>query len=576
MSASSDTPQLAASARDWAALARDIGRWGRELGFQRDRHRRRRSRGRGSALAELAGCGSSWRNGLYGAPRHGPRPRPAELVPGTVRVISARMNYWPGGARRADDVLADPHKAYVARYALGRDYHKVMRTRLQQLADADRAPRSGDVRTIACSPTAHRCSRWRSPRKRGPRLARQAHAAAHARDRLVLLSRRDLHRPAAAGDAHRRTTIAAPAPAASMRVPTGAIVAPYELDARRCISYLTIELAGSIPEALRPLIGNRVYGCDDCQLACPWNRFAQAASEAGFRRGAPRPRRRAIWSRCSRGRSASSTSGCAGSAIRRIGYERWLRNLAVGLGNAPRDPRSSRRCARAPRTRRRSCASTSRGRFAARKRRATSPTRRPQRQRMSWFIETIGSITASTSTSTIAPIATISAGWISAATHARRRSARARARRQRARASAPAPALLAVGDQMDQHRRKHLLLLERARQRDAFAHERRAPRCAARASGSIRTTSRGGIERTQQRRAAADEDRERARETRGVEAAQRAARRREPQQRTRASARETLAPRSASANATTADGERAEPQPAGRAKEARWSRSAPA
>ncbi len=119
--------------------------------------------------------------------------------------------------------------------------------------------------------------------------------------------------------------------------PTGAIVAPYELDARRCISYLTIELAGSIPEALRPLIGNRVYGCDDCQLACPWNRFARARGRARLRRP-PRPRRRRPGRAVRLDAKASSTPRMRGSAIRRIGFERWSRNLAVGLGNAPRDP----------------------------------------------------------------------------------------------------------------------------------------------------------------------------------------------------------------------------------------------
>ena len=129
--------------------------------------------------------------------------------------------------------------------------------------------------------------------------------------------------------------------------PTGAIVAPYELDARRCISYLTIELAGSIPEALRPLIGNRIYGCDDCQLACPWNRFAQIAAEPGLRRP-PRPRRRGPGGAVRLDRAAEFDRRMEGSAIRRIGFERWSRNIAVALGNAPpRRRRSSRRCGRA-------------------------------------------------------------------------------------------------------------------------------------------------------------------------------------------------------------------------------------
>ena len=179
-------------------------------------------------------------------------------------------------ARRA----REPRRAFVARYALGRDYHKVLRTKLEALAKRIRAASGGGAARVFTdsAPVLEVALAARV----GHRLARQAHAAADARARLVVLPRRDLHRPAAclSRRPHRRT--AGPARACIDVCPTGAIVAPYELDARRCISYLTIELPGSIPEALRPLIGNRVYGCDDCQLVCPWNRYRAGATEAGF------------------------------------------------------------------------------------------------------------------------------------------------------------------------------------------------------------------------------------------------------------------------------------------------------
>jgi len=266
--------------------------------------------------------------------RHGrKRSRPDELVPGTVRVISARMSYWPSNARDARDALADPTTGYVARYALGRDYHKVMRTRLQRLADAV-AQRIGDFGYrvfVDSAPVLEKA------------LARDAglgwigkHTNLLDRDGSWFLL----------GELYTDLPLPPDAPVTehcgSCRAcldvcPTQAIVAPYELDARRCISYLTIELRGTIPEPLRAAIGNRIFGCDDCQLFCPWNKFARPTPVADFavRHGLDGAGLVELfaWSR------EEWETRTAGSAIRRAGYEGWLRNLAVALGNAPADAR---------------------------------------------------------------------------------------------------------------------------------------------------------------------------------------------------------------------------------------------
>ncbi len=214
--------------------------------------------------------------------RHGrKRSRPAELVPGTLRVISARMNYRAGEARAADEVLREPGTAYVSRYALGRDYHKVMRRALRQLAAAVALGR----RPARLSGVRRQCAGAREGAGAQCRagLDRQAHQPDRPRRRLVVLHRRGITPTCRC----RRTTPArahcGSCEACIPACPTGAIVAPYQLDARRCISYLTIELEGPIPPALRSALGNRIYGCDDCQLVCPWNKFARDASHPDFR-----------------------------------------------------------------------------------------------------------------------------------------------------------------------------------------------------------------------------------------------------------------------------------------------------
>ncbi len=263
--------------------------------------------------------------------RHGTRrTRPDELVPGTLRVLSARMNYWPADAQDAWHTLRDPHLGYVSRYALGRDYHKLMRHSLQALAD-DIVARVG--------PMGHRVFVDSGPVLEKA-LARKAgigwigkHTNLIARDagsyffigEILTTLPLPVDEPASAHCG----TCSACIPAC----PTGAITAPYQLDARRCISYLTIELHGAIPVELRRMIGSRIYGCDDCQLVCPWNKFARAAAHPDFK-----VRHRLDASRLSELFAWTEEEFLArteGSAIRRIGYERWLRNIAVALGNAP-------------------------------------------------------------------------------------------------------------------------------------------------------------------------------------------------------------------------------------------------
>jgi epoxyqueuosine reductase len=266
--------------------------------------------------------------------RHGrKRTRPAELIPGTVSCVSVRMDYWPGASADAQQTLADGTLAYVSRYAVGRDYHKVLRARLQALCERAEG---------LVGPLGHRVFTDSAPVLEKA-LARNAglgwigkHTNLIDRDSgsyfflgEIFL---DLELPIDAPATAHCGTCTACMPAC----PTGAIVGPYRLDARRCISYLTIELEGTIPLEFRRAIGNRIYGCDDCQIACPWNKFAKPTAEKDFavRHGLDHAALTALfaWS------EAEFSEKTAGSAIRRIGYERWLRNIAIALGNAPTTP----------------------------------------------------------------------------------------------------------------------------------------------------------------------------------------------------------------------------------------------
>ncbi|MFC2971836.1 tRNA epoxyqueuosine(34) reductase QueG [Azotobacter bryophylli] len=314
---------------DLANLAQSIKDWGRELGFQQVGIAGVDLQEHEAYLQRWLAAGHQGEMDYMTA--HGSkRSRPAELVPGTLRVISLRMDYLPGDTWMSER-LAEPEKAYVSRYALGRDYHKLIRKRLQHLAE-----RIQEV----IGPFGYRAFVDSAPVLEKA-LAEQAGLGWIGKNTLLLNRKAgswfflgelfvDLPLPVDephAGEHCGRCT------ACLDICPTAAFVGPRQLDARRCISYLTIELKGSIPEELRPLIGNRVFGCDDCQIVCPWNRFARPSAEGDFQ-----PRHgldNATLAELFLWTEEQFLSRTEGSPLRRAGYERWLRNLAVGLGNAP-------------------------------------------------------------------------------------------------------------------------------------------------------------------------------------------------------------------------------------------------
>ena len=314
---------------DFAALKRSIRGWGQELGFQQLGIS-------GVALPEderrlLAWLAAGRHGDMEYMRQHGTRrSRPDELVPGTLRVISARMDYWPAEAKDAKALLQEPGRAYVARYALGRDYHKLLRARLQKLAHRIQA----EIGAFGYRAFTDSAPVLEKALARGAGLGwigKHTNLINKQAGSWFFLGElfTDLPLPLdedASGHCGSCTTC--------MDIcPTQAIVAPYQLDARRCIAYLTIEHKGAIPEEFRKPMGNRVFGCDDCQLFCPWNKFAQATREGDFkpRHGLDGAKLTALfaWS------EEEFLKRTEGSAIRRTGYEGWLRNIAVGLGNAP-------------------------------------------------------------------------------------------------------------------------------------------------------------------------------------------------------------------------------------------------
>jgi len=318
-------------------LAFAIKAWGRELGFSSVAVA-------GIDLGESEAGLAAWLEAGYHGDMeymaaHGvKRARPADLIPGTVRVITARMDYLPrdSGAdwrEREERRLGDSTAAVVSIYARGRDYHKVMRGRLQQLVDRIR---------LETGEFGYRVFTDSAPVME---VALAVQAGLGWRGKHTLLLNRDAGSMFFLGEIYTDLPLSldeavsdhcGTCQACIDVCPTKAIVEPYRLDARRCISYLTIELKGSIPLALRPLIGNRVLGCDDCQLVCPWNKYAQRTTIPDFnvRNGLDNASLIELfgWS------DGQFSERLEGSAIRRIGYERWLRNIAVGLGNADHDP----------------------------------------------------------------------------------------------------------------------------------------------------------------------------------------------------------------------------------------------
>jgi epoxyqueuosine reductase len=263
--------------------------------------------------------------------RHGTlRSRPHELAPGTVRVVSVLMEYWPADAQDAESVLADGTLGYVSRYALGRDYHKVMRNALARLAE-ELQQSVGAFGYRVCVDSAPVLEKALARNAGLGWIGKHTNLIARDAGSWFFLGEilTDLPLPVDSPASAHCGSCNACIPAC----PTNAIVAPYQLDARKCIAYLTIEHKSSIPVELRPALGNRIYGCDDCQLVCPWNKFARSASHPDFkvrhRLDASRLTELFSWT------EQQFDERMRGSAIYRIGYERWSRNIAVALGNAP-------------------------------------------------------------------------------------------------------------------------------------------------------------------------------------------------------------------------------------------------
>ncbi|HEB93520.1 MAG TPA: tRNA epoxyqueuosine(34) reductase QueG [Gammaproteobacteria bacterium] len=320
--------RAAGTPSDWQRLAADIKQWGHELGLQKvgisdiqlsaaeTRHFEQLAKGYHGEMDYMA--------------RHGhKRTRPAELVPGTLRIISARMDYLPAAGADPETVLNDPQKAYISRYALGRDYHKVLRKRLQRLATCIER-RIGDFGYRVFTDSAPVLEKPIAEKAGLGWIGKHSNLLAEHTGSWFFLGEiyTDLPLPTDTPVTPHCGTCTACIDVC----PTRAIVAPYQVDARLCISYLTIELHGAIPVELRPLLGNRIYGCDDCQLFCPWNRFATPSPEVDFLPRHTLDDSTLItlfgWDQ------ATFLTRTEGSPIRRIGHQRWLRNIAVALGNA--------------------------------------------------------------------------------------------------------------------------------------------------------------------------------------------------------------------------------------------------
>lgn len=314
---------------DFSKLAQDIRIWSKKLGFDEIGITNTELSEHETYLMNWLAAG--YHGEMYYMDQHGTkRSQPEKLIPGTIRIISTRINYQTPDAANEEDVLSNNEQAYISRYALGRDYHKVIRKRLQKLADkiAKEVGPFGYRAFVDSAPVLEKA------------LAEKAGLGWIGKHTNLI--NRECGSWFFLGELYTDLPLPIDAPVENhcgtcskcIEVcPTQAIIAPYKLDARRCISYHTIELRESIPVEFRKAMGNRIYGCDDCQLYCPWNRFEQKSELADFavRNNLDAPELIDLfnWS------EEDFLKNTEGSAIRRIGYECWLRNIAVALGNAP-------------------------------------------------------------------------------------------------------------------------------------------------------------------------------------------------------------------------------------------------
>ena len=316
---------------DYDQLLQKIETWSEQLGFQQlgvsdidlSEHQRR--------LDDWLDAG--FHGEMDYMTKHGSkRSHPEQLVENTIRVISVRMDYMPPDCELSDAVLTNPEMGFISRYALGRDYHKVMRNRLQKLADRIKAT-IGEFGYRVFVDSAPVLEKALAEKAGLGWIGKHSNLINQKAGSWFFLGEIYTDLPLPLSDYHTENHCGTCSACIDI-CPTRAIVAPYRVDARRCISYLTIELHGSIPVEFRKDMGNRIYGCDDCQLCCPWNRFSQPTSEQDFftRHPLDAPDLIALFS----WDKATFLKNTEGSAIRRIGHQRWLRNIAVALGNAPR------------------------------------------------------------------------------------------------------------------------------------------------------------------------------------------------------------------------------------------------
>lgn len=333
---------ISANINDFSKLSADIKRWGIELGF--DQIGITDTDLQHAEIEHQAWIAKGFHGEMDYMAKHGvKRTRPAELVPNTMRVISARLDYLPPNATDSETVMQDSEKAFISRYALGRDYHKVMRNKLQKLSEKIQT----ELRLLQAKNTYDGEFEYRVFTDSAPVLevALAEKAGLGWRGKHTLLINKNRGSWFFLGEIYTNLPLTIDAPTSSHCgtctscidiCPTKAITAPYEVDARRCISYLTIELKDTIPVEFRPLIGNRVYGCDDCQLTCPWNKFAEITKEPDFQVKHGLDNISLV--ECFSWTEDTFKQKMAGSAIYRIGYNQWLRNIAVGLGNAVSSP----------------------------------------------------------------------------------------------------------------------------------------------------------------------------------------------------------------------------------------------